>query len=498
VPVLSPTAAELAGAPKFFVSRLPPAALAGGELNPLFAGLSAADFGARHLDDATALGALVGRGVAVSTGWPQLVLPKLQTLAELAADALNPDAIAKVLEAPAQLQAVLGDVQKGIETLTGVPIVGLVLAVGGLVFDLVKIARARAPKVTNLRALGYDETIDTFVADSLVQRAKGTDWTPLFLPPAGNFAIAEIDYTRDGSPDGYAWGQIGPAGLMADSPGAYGLCPGVAQIAGYWQSPWKTLGSTRDANIVDVVSSAKLVPSTTTLAGLLYTAAQSSSPMLCRLDLMRLAAEWEAYGDALADFADSPSIVGGHRSKQIKNGWRWSSNGEGLYGVAPESVPAEYRGWGLQNLIAYRLTAARKVVRKNLRTIACAYVAPDAPGLSDPLAYDQWVDSRKKLLVHNARQYVDATIIPDAAYRSAMLDAQKFGEHVPGAYDFAPGTGPKAPPKLDALSGEAPDEPLPPVAPPGPEGLGGDNQPGGAGLGLAALAALGVWALSRK
>lgn len=497
MPVLDPTAdLALISIGGEYSSRLPPPGVSG-NMNPLFAALTHADFGATHLDDAMRLGAMIDRSVAISTGWPAQEIEALGELIDAALSQVDPGKMGQALENLGELAALFGELQASLaNALAGVPILGWIVRVGMIVWDLVQLARLREPQMTGQHPLAYDKDADAYVADRILARAAGRDWTDMFSPQGAAFKLEDLAYTNAGAADGFAWGQLhqGDATQL-------GLVPGVGAIAGYWQSPRKAPGSTRDPNVVNVVANNQLLPSAVSLSGLLWTANQAPGPMLARIDLHALAQRWDAYGTELQAFADSRDGV---VKKQINNGWRWLDEhfGAPLYGVTKSDVPAEYRGWGLQNLIAWRLQLAQQRVRDNMNTIAVAYVPPDAPGLTDKATKSAWSESRWRLLAHDARRYVDASIIPDNDYREAMIAAQKtaasgFAVATEGGADKSPKWGASA-----ALLGKPLDPPilpLPPGPPPGPEGATGDSPTtSGAGVGLAVVSVLLLWALARK
>ncbi len=468
MPILVPNSDAIEGMFDKYVSELPGSVVQNGQMNPAFASIVAADFGARHIEDALDLGALVGRDVSMATGWPTDQLDQLSNLVSVVlGPGVNPDIVGEVLANMELVAELLGDLEKSLtNAISSVPILGWIINLGIVVYKIVKIARFNAPKVTGNEPLAYDKGADEEHTTSILKRVKGRDWTDLFSPQPGAFITADLAYTSTGLADGFAWGQLN------QSSSEKGLVPGLPQISGYWQSPRKVPGSRRDPNVANIVTTASLTPSVTSLSGLLWTANQASGVMLARIDLHALAGRWNAYGEEFERWLDArgpgnpKSGVGGSSlvTKQIKNGWRWTdpTYGAALYGLERKDVPPEYRGWGLQNLIAYQLELARNVVRENMKTTAVAYVSPDAPGLSDGPTKQQWAKARMLLLMHPARYTVDASIIPDKDYRMAMYGAQQRR-----AIDFAiEGAGPKIKPgitNVDKLSGREPIEPYLPL-----------------------------------
>jgi hypothetical protein len=420
------------GLPKDFESVLPPSGVLNGKLvSPLFASLEDANLAALVLENGNTVAAQLGREIAADVGWPTHQLEQLGSLVQTAFQNVPAQLIAKVIRTAGNLiPDALRDMEKAVaETISGVPLLGWIVKLGLLVWDIVALARARVvPRNATAEALGYERDNDSFVTDTLLGGTSQRNWTNFFLPPKGSFKLVTLAYTNSGVEDGIGWGQIG---LSSDD---IGLVPGVGQIVGYWQSPHDLPGSSRPAGAESIVAGNQLYPSATSLSALLWTNAQKpGSQTLGSIDLNAIVSAWQDYGDALEEFAAHLPYVQGHGTEwehwlqsQIRTGWRWYDEytGAGYYGVDPSDVPQQWRHPGLDSLVGWRVNRAKQAVWKGLATISCAYMGPSTPVLSDPDLRARWELMRVKLLAHPARAEVDTALIPDAEYRSAMHAAQ--------------------------------------------------------------------------
>lgn len=169
-----------------------------------------------------------------------------------------------------------------------------------------------------------------------------------------------------------------------------------------------------------------------------------------------------------------------------------------------------------------------KKYKQYLRTLTCAYVPYDAPAFIEDRAGNgdlsrYMMEMRTKLISHPALANVDVEMIPrgtrqDAEFYTAAKAMQKSIRDVkldPTApspkMPSGPATGPRVPvggvgkPSPDGLFGpdDKPSKPSrdpaegSPVMPDGPD-ISGESGPGGAGVIIAAAAAIGLFAALRK
>lgn len=480
------------GLPVHFESTLPPSGVLEGRVSPLFASLGRADLGARVLENGNTIAAHLGREIATTVGWPDDELDGLGALVSTAFERVGAPSVEVVIETLGrEIPEVLSTLERSVtETISGVPLLGWLVRLGLLVWDVVSVAREKAPKIANAPALGYDQADDSFATDGLLARTAGNDWTALFLPPPGGFLTTDLAYTASGVADGFGWGQIGAVSERL------GLVPGVGQIAGFWQSSRRMAGSSRDAGVESIVSGNRLYPSATSFAALTWANAQKpGAPTVGAIDLDKVADAWADYGERLASFADAQSEW---RAKQVRNGWRWTDEhtGAALYGVARDDVPKPWRDvWGLEGLIGWRVGIAREHVRKSLATLSCAYMGPETPALRDAALRERWALMRERLLRHEARADVDLELVPDAAYRSALAAARKGA----GLRFTTPVVPKEKPPRMPVPTVDGSPEPPEPEPPslPDPPGWPSDNDQGAGGLAAGALGIVLTLAMAR-
>lgn len=418
-----------------YSSELPPAAVEAGKMVPALAQLSRNGCVAAVVRDGAQLGARIGRVVAGTTGWPAPRIARLDKLAGSAA-AIIPDsqigaAIAAGVDFGATkiIGAALSELDAALGAITGVPILGWIVGIGRAVWSIVEQARARAPEIADSQALAYDRDADSSAAQHVLDLAADGDWTQIFMPPSEPFARIRLAYTTSGIADGDAWGQLSGVGL-----GGIGALPGVAEIAGYWQSPRHMPGSSRRAGRESLQSAAMLLPSTTTLCGQLWCSAQTGGIATTgRIDFNRIAAAWTDYTRDLEQFAGAtrgggdpghPQVSPEHGwlADQIMRGWEWSIAGQSpLYGIVRSQVPQQFRTL-LDGIIAWRCQQAKYATHKAWRlTPSVAYVAEGAPALADAGLLGAWKMQRQRLLHMPSRRVgLDIELVPPGEYRNAL------------------------------------------------------------------------------
>jgi hypothetical protein len=470
-----------------YLSSLPPPGVNNGQLVPLFATLSQSGCVSAVIRDGAQLGARIGRVVAATTGWPQPRIAKLDLLAASAAAIIPQGQVEDALRAGVTFGAkiivgeALAALDSALSAITGIPILGWIVGIGRAVWQIVDAARARAPTIAGQHALAYDLLADSSAARHVLDLAAGSDWTQIFMPPAGPWGRERLAYTASGYADGDAWGQISGIDL-----GSIGALPGVAEIAGYWQSPRHLLGSSRLAGRESIQSAATLLPSTTSLCGQLWCAAQAGGLATTgRIDFAKLASAWRDYAGALQQFAGETRGGGdatkpqaspehGWLADQIVRAFSWRIAGmEPFYGLDPKKVPSEYRIGLLDKIVAWRCAQAIEATRRAWRTTpSAAYVDASAPALKDPGLKLAWGKARQQLL-HMARRRIglDLSLVPQGEYRNALAP-------LPIPAGAGSSTGGAAP----IGTAEEPDAP----------GGGGGSSSGGGALIVGALAAAAI------
>lgn len=419
-----------------YESALPPAGVSKGVLVPALAQLSRNGCVAAAIRDGAQLGARIGRIVAATSGWPQPRIAKLDALAH-SASAIVPDSqVAAAIAAGVNFGAqkivglALSELDAALSAITGVPILGWIVGIGRAVWQIVDAARARAPDIADTQALAYDRDTDSQLARHILDMAADSDWSPIFMPPDGPWQRERLAYTTSGLADGDAWGQLSSLGL-----GGIGALPGVAELAGYWQSPRNMPGSSRWADRLSIQSGATLLPSTTTLCGQLWCAAQAGGIATTgRIDFARVANAWSDYAGALQQFAGATRGGGdatkpqasdrhGWLADQIVRGFSWNIAGtEPYYGLVPAKIPAKYRIGLLDKIVAWRCEQAKGATTKAWRmTPAAAYVPEDAPALADPFLKQSWERNRRQLLQQSMRRVgLDLDLVPKGEYRNEL------------------------------------------------------------------------------
>lgn len=419
-----------------YASSLPPASVQAGRVVPALAALTQDGCVSAIIRDGAQLGARIGRIVAATSGWPAPRIAKLDALAASASAIIPQGEVADALRAGVTFGAklvvgqALNVLDSALSAITGIPILGWIVGIGRVVWQIVDAARSHPPDVAAAMAIAYDRDADSAAAQHILDLSANGDWTPIFMPPQGEWRRERIAYTASGYADGDAWGQI--SGV---SYGSIGALPGIAEIAGYWQSPRHLLGSSRRAGRESIQSAATLLPSTTSLCGQLWCAAQTGGLATTgRVDFQAVSKAWAEYAGALQQFAGATrgggdptkpqaSEAHGWLADQIVRAFSWRFAGmDPFYGLNPSKVPSEYRIGLLDRIVAWRCAQAIEATRRAWRTTpSVAYVPEGAPALNDPGLKLIWSKGRQQLL-HTARRRIglDVDMVPQGEYRNAL------------------------------------------------------------------------------
>lgn len=505
--------------PSTFESTLPPAGGLIRDVAPAFKNLNAASFGAAHFANAQALSGSMARRLAITTGWADDSLGDLRDLVSEALRPLAAEAIAQMFDAlsavvPNALDAFADALDNAI---TSVPFIGWIAKVGFATWRGVKEAQKDYKIAAQGPALGYDKAWDEQAANEALGILASKAWTNVFAPPKGALSWKTIAYTSSGQADGVAWGQ-----LDADPSDAWGLVPGVAAIAGYWQTPRNQPHSSHWARPDQIVSQAQLLPSISTLGGMVWTNAQRPTPQIGMIDYAGLKSKWADYGDELRAFwtHEGGGYTGPNRTgnrgdwfaDQIREGFSWlDANGQPKYAVKPSDVSEQWRNPWLDYLARGMIERAYVRAVQSLATEAVAYIRDDAPLLTgDPVLRTVVSKYRTELLQSPRRVNVDLALVPHGEYRTALITSLENSPH-PASQPCGPGhiliqghcvrspIGGPCPPGYAmvkgrcvrspiTLDGKPIDPPDPPV--PGVGGGGGDT--GGALLAAAMFYFFGV------
>jgi hypothetical protein len=445
MPVLVPSNPAISIIPATFLSDLPPSTI-GNQFVPLFRSLSADGFGQAHISNGALLAGQLGRSLATTIGWEDNRIPSLANLADTVMTKLPPEALAAIDVMFESLQptisAALDPLVDAIaDAISGIPIVGWIAQVGFMTWKVVQSALSYEWPVhrTGIVAVGYDKENDEYVSNRILDLAGGADWGHIFDPPDGDFRRQASAATSGGPADGMQWGQLEG---KSDSP--LGAMPGVGDFAGFWQSPKNKPGATKNKKDYDypksqwagqaqIISLGRLLPSSTSLVGQLWANMQLPTPALGRIDFVGLRQRWVDYGKRLIAFAEAHWDDGGaydmwNRERwatdQVRRSWSWYD----VYGP-PDSVPANYRHWELDNLISYKIDQAWQNAVRSMQTHAAAYLTDDSPLVRNDAGLKKLLDQMRLELVQGRPDVVlvDPTLIPkpDHGYRDAIITAQQ-------------------------------------------------------------------------
>lgn len=432
------------------------------------------------------------------SGVPEWAVDGFEEFFKLAPTVQNGEQLAKgVIAGTAKL------VQQALsQTATQVPIVGLIVQMGLYLWDIID----RAIAYTDVKerppdqAIVYDLAADLEAANDLKFLSGQHDWTPMFAPPAEDaWQISQVAWTPGGGAQGFKFN------IREDHVEAFGLMPGIAERVGTYQFPFKAVGFTdKGARPWDyytgygMSTTGQLLPSSRKFAALLWQTAMKPSVQMFQIDSVSIEDGWDAYYDSLWQLSNGDfSAFSDEKAELLRWGMRRACTYCRIVPttsgpvIKPESEIEKYSvpklrakigdlSYRYSDIIRYSCKIHRERAAKALKTIICAYVPADAPLIraSAKLA-EAREDMRRALLESNARWSVEPDLIPDAEYRSAIVQATS------GPPPKTSGIRPRMPPKvIPGNKPNAPDEgPLTFQAIP----LG--QTPGGGG---SALVAVGV------
>ena len=420
-----------------------------------------------------------------------------------------------------------------------VPIIGWVVKIGvGLykvgrfIYDAVKSA-SKQDIPPPQAAVMFSQRQDEAQAQLGLELARSSDWTDLFRPPSTEpWQWRWIDTANTGKRTGLF---VEP---RDSEPGRLGCFPQLAEQFTFYQ--W-TEGDLLNKHTVGkrgpgrggygrrggtIISGTQFHPSMAQFSMSLWQRVLSYGPRMFDVDMSRIVTEWgdfyghgfelvrnasrmyDGEGDKGDDYQDRlrslypslsfaswfpGSVKGGVKPKFSKPRYeRFDPAKMPSKYLAPETIyppgagrPNENTWFPLSNanLIRYVHDEIwRPQAIAALKTLACAYVSPDAVALrSDDGLADLHHEMRSRLLRSKWVHEVDPTSIPDQDYRNDVEQAQRF---IGGL--VAP-TEPDSRPKI-LVGGLAAIVPVDPPEPPDGGGMdpgieGSDGDTGGSGVG---------------
>jgi hypothetical protein len=334
----------------------------------------------------------------------------------------------------------------------------------------------------------YDKGRDADVAQVMFDAILENDWTRIFLPAVDapgalgkdwkqQLAVNKVDFLNTG---GHGW-VVRPTG--GNARGGLGVFPGVPKIMDFaqwggggvqyqefqdmhpaamqaglllWQlvnkngpemfrvdttrlgNPWKKYFDSLEIFPADVED---LLPQTPKGMQALHTAKRMMT--IANRTLINGVPELnQAYVDKyFAGQGCPPPKPGGWHLVDLREEFRTCGY---MRPVDIPNVPSKYRTVKsvvnpnnpdrVSESLTYRGVAEWKISilwerqKAALKTITCAYVDESFPAIKGSNTLKQLLhEGRMKLLHHSAKMLVDPTMIPDATYRNAMIQAQKTG-----------------------------------------------------------------------
>ncbi len=287
----------------------------------------------------------------------------------------------------------------------------------------------------------FSRGLDDDAANDMLDVLATGDWTRVWMPNTAPWDKGALNFggvLKGGHPKLEGW--IFGAGLGGLEFSGFSCVPGVAQMGAAFYGPVDFIpdGRRNASDIVPVRSTSDVWPSLIMLSGLAWARLQVPSGQCCSVDLDAVDYAWGIWQgrgrEWLETTAMQPPAGGGSRNRQINAlrtmakgalGLRYDDNGSP---IRTDLYPGANGRAGSRKAVremVYEATAAlRQKIHRNLGTIACAYVPPEAPALRDVNLKLRYAAMRNALLKHRARYDVELDLVPDAYYRNALRDSR--------------------------------------------------------------------------
>ncbi len=381
--------------------------------------------------------------------------------------------------------------------LSDIPIFGWIVDIGTLVYRWIKavLDSRKSDEPAPKEALVYDYAADSAIVRGMLGGVGDRNWTSYFMPPATDpkFTVDTIRWVG-GDPQGRRI-SFDPT----QSTGS-GLLPGLADMIGDYQYPFKQGTSNRPAMpSISLETWGKIFPSGVQFGVNAWEMVMKISPQVFAVNPDKIVSGWTDWYQALNEFRREHT---GQLWEMITEAYSWGdykAKTSKYSGFDPKKMPGKYVQFGMPTnfLIEYIVEDLYKPrIRTALKTIMCAYVGPRAQAIRGSSSREELHrEMRQLLLTHSAVHDVELDMIPDEDYRNDVFRAQ-----LPATEDFTarPSGLQRVGGSLDGapLLVSIPPDPLPPNPGPGIPGLGDDS---GAAIAIAALGAAAVlaFALSR-
>lgn len=389
------------------------------------------------------------------------------------------------------LQGVVSEVNTALAGCSSaVPIIGAIIRLGMSMYQQIRTALQHEPGAPDV-AVVYDAGEDQGNAARLSDAASFEDWTQIFMPISTDPAwfAKNVAWSPGSAAAGVSWTTPARDGL--------GLLPGIGDQVGLYQMPWRQPGSSRwyDPALTPASTSGTFTPSGRKFSTVLWQAAMKPSIQMFLVDSHAVEDAWDGYFSTLWAFANSSDfhLGTGDRATLVWAIRRAASYAKLVYtkdgpAFAQQSVIEAFTRqqleaklgaltWRYSDIVHYVCRIHRERARSALGTLVTAYVPPTAPLLrADPELAQLHQDMRKALLTNDARYDVELALVPDEAYRSALVQARGHsptGDLVAGGGRKPPKQGtPPVVPLVATWVGGKPPKPEPSPLPGLPDGVG--------------------------
>jgi hypothetical protein len=436
-----------------------------GSLVPQVGMVGWSEIGQASINNGMELAARLAQNVASNLGLPDATFKGLEDLysfivAIAGGEDLTPLEAARLIvdSAGTIIPLVLEAIEQVTETVvlggvSVVPILGWLVRIGLLIRDIVKIATSKEAPDADYPALTFATSVDTERAQLVLNVLRTNDWTDVYRPPNNEWNVVTLAYGTKGSKvDGFAWG---PGVTKLSS--RLGAQPGYTDFGTYFQSPMKTIGSTRTAGALDITSWGNVAVSANQTAAMAWAFMGQETGRCGTVDFAKVQNAWGEWQETGHDFLkyigkDLNTSNAAWIIQQLKY-----TLGEG--GPYPGKMPTIKR----IDMVGNELAKARFRFHRLLATRAVAYTPGNSPALNDPALKERWTDMRKLLLKHPDRYNVDLDMVAasdkiDGGTYAADLFQSRLAAPLPVGTD-----GPKARRRVLDGGAEPPPAELPQI-----------------------------------
>jgi hypothetical protein len=333
-------------------------------------------------------------------------------------------------------------IDAAVEAMGAVPFVGWVAKLVKAMLDLIQARIANKRPAPPL--ITYDEGRDEDLANATLQRMRGYDWTPLFMPVYapnswGDWEIVKLNggwlmrpklaFVREGAGGALPGGPLGSAGVQSRNcvdlgvppmPPGPSLDPRVTQESKLQRAYTANFARALEC-IVDVYET---TPSQARIALAAWQAMTAkATPALFQVDTRPIVNAWKAYTDTGLEASQNHR---GNTGDAFE--WRaWRNLADAMYVRNWRVAKEPKRTLKLHEVASLYVADLKARQLAALHTSLAAYCREDQAAFRGPELHAALMASRQRILATVRKFLVHPGDIVDLDFRAALLDARANG-----------------------------------------------------------------------